>query len=1176
MALDYKKFVNLIPKNTLDFLYITLPELKHYVSKNLVLKIGDYSVTNNDIKIVIIFLNGLRKITEYNNIFGILKIREISYKNKEIENKAKSDELKQFYDDNTYLFDLFDDEIDYASLTPLKLLSYQIDKLSTYEKEKICDLFNVKKDVFDKLKKLVLDEESVISEDIKNKNCEKLPINLISYLECASKIRAELIKNRANLNNNYITSIDDINSVSLFLSLYFYDDIKSDDKFFISERDIIKKILKASGIDLDGIKRAANINITSSSISNHKSNYFVLDKIYSKYYDEKNRPFRNYICDIVRKSLRREDSNSIALEKIFLHLNCYLDMIDLSSEAVYQAIEEEKVRMINEYTKAFYSDLSMQVREFINFTAKAYIYILNKMRHYCINKKFVSTEDDADTLALYIASHYFDGDVDLFFTNQGVSFEKVLKLLELKITKKDIEDTPLDVTALVERFKRYVYEGVNSHNNSKNLTIKDIVHNLCNKKFNCSSIMNDIFNSLSKNEKPLDDDFLSQLNKYFEEREKAIKEKLKVKFFRDLPLDTVNYLENVSSIYNTLSKSVNFEEKDLVCFSLLIGAFIKDRSEICKVLNSIGFDYKKILSFLNLSSSKNWGDPNIEILNKHFGEYVFGGFNKGCERKNITVKQIVKNILNKELNNSLYMSKLLNTLDLSYSNFEEFDKLYDKALTEIEYEEKKKSIEKQISDAAYDTSSFIEYVLRIFRELKNGPSSNMINPDLVNGDNDLIELSLVLATLAYDNNASKFFAKYDITIERVCEYLRIESYALLDIAKNASYNVFDLTDYFNEYMLNNKKGVNSIDSIINNIFDERLNNSLVLENICNNFGISYPILKREVLSKKDYEESLSIKERTELLLNKKVDEIKFNDRKSMLRYGNDLGSHSKYIFNELPRLQLNDTNDTSIIEITSSLNNLYTSTEPKKKGFFAGLFQKKAIPSVRIISEDNLRILKSNIEEKIQLLDQELQGYEAIREYMEAFRKKNKEYLVCSNEILKSLEEKSCGQLDIDNELIEKLKNNEDICFMRAKVERFSFSDQLYVQKLIEISQSIIAHRLTINSLEMARDLFVPLVWSYLAIEKGASTSNSSLEITDTVIDLFESLLIKNSESIVKNMNKLKSIQIDSDKLLRINDRVNSYINSLNEANAINTSTLSLGNLGNIPEEQKKLTLTGN
>ena len=273
---------------------------------------------------------------------------------------------------------------------------------------------------------------------------------------------------------------------------------------------------------------------------------------------------------------------------------------------------------------------------------------------------------------------------------------------------------------------------------------------------------------------------------------------------------------------------------------------------------------------------------------------------------------------------------------------------------------------------------------------------------------------------------------------------------------------------------------------------------------------------------------------------------------------------------------MNDTNDASVIEIKSSLDKLYLTTEPKKRGFF-GIFSKKekGEDGTKSIDEGNLQILNSQIDDKLQVLEKELNGYFALREYMEAYRKKNKEYLANINEILASLGEQAALQGDSDEELNEKLKCDENIRFMRAKADRFLVSDELCRQNLIGISQRINAHNLTINSLEMARDIFIPVVWSQLAIAKGANTANSSLEIANTVINLFESLLIKNAENTYINIGRLKDIKVSSDLLAEINNRVNSYMSAFNgDPDGIDAGSLPIGTIGNNSGGIKKKTLT--
>ena len=143
MALDCEKFSKLIPANTLKLLYDVLPDLNYYVAKNNILKADNkssvYNISTEYIKLVLILLNGFRDIEEYNNLFGVLQLTDYTFKNKDKENedKKKQSEFKKFYDEHTYLFDLYDDEIDYISLTPLKFMYLHLKKFGSYDRESL-------------------------------------------------------------------------------------------------------------------------------------------------------------------------------------------------------------------------------------------------------------------------------------------------------------------------------------------------------------------------------------------------------------------------------------------------------------------------------------------------------------------------------------------------------------------------------------------------------------------------------------------------------------------------------------------------------------------------------------------------------------------------------------------------------------------------------------------------------------------------------------------------------------------------------------------------------------------------------------------------------------------------------------------------------------------------------
>lgn len=107
---------------------------------------------------------------------------------------------------------------------------------------------------------------------------------------------------------------------------------------------------------------------------------------------------------------------------------------------VNQHIEIEKHNNSSNYVKSFYSDLPRKIKEFANFTAKTYLLILQKMKENKHNEKLLFAEDDADTLALLIATYYYNGDVSEFYKDYGITLDKILKLLNISLNKEEIEE----------------------------------------------------------------------------------------------------------------------------------------------------------------------------------------------------------------------------------------------------------------------------------------------------------------------------------------------------------------------------------------------------------------------------------------------------------------------------------------------------------------------------------------------------------------------------------------------------------------------------------------------------------------------------------------------------------------------------------------------------------------
>ena len=138
------------------------------------------------------------------------------------------------------------------------------------------------------------------------------------------------------------------------------------------------------------------------------------------------------------------------------------------------------------------------------------------------------------------------------------------------------------------------------------------------------------------------------------------------------------------------------------------------------------------------------------------------------------------------------------------------------------------------------------------------------------------------------------------------------------------------------------------------------------------------------------------------------------------------------------------------------------------------------------------------------------------------------------------------------------LRTSSNLEVLRNKINRFQTSNLLMKQTLAQVAQAITTHYLTISALELACHDLLPLILSELTIAKGKETEGEALALSKNVIDLFQSLLVRNVDLTRENIEKLGQSNIGELVLNSINQNVKTYIDEVKVAPGIVSQDKSL------------------
>ena len=1106
--INYENYLNLIPEKTKTYLLKMFENLRQIST----IERGDAIFINDEELLFVISIITLYSLDEesksklnklgLNYYFHFSKInRSISY----IELFSK------YYD----IFALYENEEEYLTLLPEDIIKNIYDsKISQCQQQKYETSNMFKTDVktfISKLYKSTDQEKEKIYSDIYQSINQNLNINMINYFDMAGRIYLYLRDNKEKI-KNMNTSNSDLKNISMFLSVLYFKNINKKDT--VDEQKLIVDYFKSKGLTKELLEEQLGIDIKIDNLSKYKPTLILMNKFYNTISDYRSSN-KQTLEKIMAAIINYSDNNSITIKNL-LGL-CNLTIQDVSD--MQNVIKYKKQNSVNISIDDFYKGLTQNTINYLKRLCIIYNFLLSKKNN--INEIIID-EDDIKILAILLSSYELDNRLTNFFTEKNVDLDSVLKLLNLPKKQhylEQLKETEVDKKKVLD-----FYVFIKDEPNKEQITPNSIISKIEEGKSNKLSILKVIYTSIT-NEK-LDDNIKQQIDNYYEQKENKRKKELTESLLKNVSIDVYNYLQEICNCYISLQNE-KMDQADHEQLSIIFAALIED-SILREYLKSIGIQSYKLRNEFNISSDYKNYPFDIDIIENHFKKYIFDR-----NEKDITIRTIFSNAFKEEFTNSLALRKALYNFKKTPEDFIDIDKNIAEYLKQKE--------EKKLQNEAinfYDTcdeqtKKIMNYVCNVHSYLEN----NISDLSLIETKNDIEELSVVLAILLSDTEYGVFFNRNKITIDELLIKTNIDKKDFLNNIVSSLNNkiLLEYKKYFKNYY-----GLFTVEMLIKSLFDDNINDSQILETITSLEGANYKYLVEEVENKRN--RKLPLEEELEVLKNEPIIPIDHNNTLSLIKYGENITSHSQYLSDMYANITLSSSIEDSKKDINHILKEIsYEETISKPQGFLESIFAPAEPPIVRkkydLTKIDDLNQI---IDSYINILMKELKDYIGIKTYIEIYLRKleeQKQYLI-DNYNPSLLNDNEIYQNDSE-EYIGLLYKTSAIQILTDKINWFEESQHVIKEELQSIWLLIINHIKTIDRLQLSRNEIIPLIVTEITKSIGNKSETEALLIVGSLIDLLGGLINNNNEQTEKNLMLLETTSLDEDEFKKLNETIN-------------------------------------
>lgn len=902
VIMNYQKFMELVPKETKDFVFTVLDRLNFYENASIFVKIkgldGYYKknfITGDEIKILSIMIKILNT-TVYSSYSKGFLTRDIYYQNfNDIENELGNIEVFQFekgsseatlYKKYIDYFSFLDKEIDYLTLSPLRIFNRALTKIYNETKNIELYLISLQKalEILPNNTKIIEIEKKYLSE-IRNNLYEKASIDVIKVVENASIIFQKAKDNFSDYN--------DLSSITILMSMLLTSSCKEiQSKLSTYEFDIVNK------------------EKYSTFIENEKVDYILV-----KYYFEKYLKFKN-VNELFLALFNRNVTNSVEVEKIFLNAGL------TKEKAKSILLTPSKKEIITE----FYADTVPKEKGDYQLICSMY----NSVNTH--NKRLYPNDNMYLTLIAF--DYQNNGKLSKYFLENGITLDMILAKYNLELSDSQYID-----------YQTYLNKVLIGYKDAK-----DKLKFMASSKF-----VIDLFNTFAKNKT---NNLDSDINNYYKLIEIKETEASYERIYKGKDKIYIDFLNTSYEIYDKLRNLdvVNsiLSQTDLKVLSILITLelitlyiptidTIKNTVLNENIINealgdvyNVNFSlYSEVENLININISN--GNESTTLKQK------INDINHPVEVEKVFGSYLDDDLLNTlyklfevEKDNSLILKKLFmgKTIDEIKSNI---DNEVIRVATKKKYDEYQKLLCMPNDNACDSTKQLLNKLC-------------MINLTDIKA-NILYEF----VAMNFDNNTLDFYQealeRYGITKEILSEKFGFINSKLAYNEINLE-NFVALEDYFTTQN-NGHKYKNSIQNILINLIADGYFDEL----ITNKKALLY-----ELKETKKYIPSLS--ETIENLQSIPIEEVNIDSLSEIMKFGDALNGEYELVTSEERKALESDSSALSIQTINDLLSKKNKRKKGFWASLFEPYEEEKTITDVSTLKEainKNITILSREL-----------------------------------------------------------------------------------------------------------------------------------------------------------------------------------------------------------------------